>query len=86
MHVLVSFFRKQKLTDRTKDAAKDRLLVALTCDREEKKSAFVKSLKTELAAMLEGYDEVDGEAVEFNIRLENNAPSLNINIPIRRKI
>lgn len=87
MRALVRFFRREKNTDKTKDAAKGRLLVAITYDREESKdTGLIKKLKEELFKVLSGYEEIDGDALEIKIKLENSIPSLDINIPIRRSL
>ena len=87
MRGLVRFFHREKMIDKTKDAAKERLLVAITCDREEGSDlGLIKKLKGELFNVLLGYDEIDGELLEIKVSLEKNIPSLDINIPIRRNL
>lgn len=87
MRILAKLFKRGENEKKTKDAAKERLLLAVVTDRdEESPQPFVKKVKEDIFNTLVSYKEFEEESMEITFKIDNATQFLNINIPLRRNL
>lgn len=87
MRILAKLFKREENGKKTKDAAKERLLLAVVTDRDEGSAQpFVKKVKEDIFNTLTAYKEFEEESMEITFNIDNTTQFLNINIPLRRNL
>lgn len=69
---------------RSKNIAKERLLLVLSQDRSSLSPELLNTLKEEIVMVISKYVDIDQDAMEFQLGHQGNSPTLIASIPVRR--
>ncbi|MBF0475724.1 MAG: cell division topological specificity factor MinE [Deltaproteobacteria bacterium] len=82
--MIAGFIKRIMKTQASGDVAKQRLQIALVCDRLEVSKEVFGLIQQDMVQLLSRYFDIDTDGIVFNISRENKKAHLVINTPILR--